>query len=295
MGLGTSVGVSSSLFHLSSLALDRLKFSHMYTTMGIVGIFIAARGAGLPISHILPVLTITITTTGLYILNDVFDLEIDRISHPERALPRGLISTRQATAAAVLLMAMGSAVAFWVNTTSGLFVGVIAIFGILYSAPPVRLRRFPVIPNAIIGLFVFLSFMAGTTFWGSQVTGELVLGGLLLWATFLCASNAKDLSDLEGDEGQGVKTLPLIFGEDQGFIITSMIVYSAFVFPIIFIILFDLNLIFIAPIIAFMLLEVYCLRRFWRIRETDEGMKWFGIGFAQFVAVQITLMIAALV
>lgn len=243
--------------------------------------------------HVLAVLSVTITTTGLYLINDVFDLEIDKISHPERALPQGLVSTSQASAAAVLMMVCGITFAFWINPTSGFLVATIALFGILYSVPPVRLRKFPVVPSAIIGLFVFLSFLSGTFFWYGPITGKLVFGGLWLWAMFLCCSMAKDLGDIEGDKVDGVQSLPLIVNEELAFKITSTIVCSAFLFPIIFILLFGLHLAFIAPILVFLVLEAYCQTKMYRTRGTTKFVRWFELGFLQFVGTQITLMVGA--
>jgi len=298
MGLGLGTGVSirnvgEALFPLASLAVERLKYSHMYTTMGLLGVLIAARGGSLPVLHVLPVLLITVTTTGLYMLNDVFDIEIDRVSHPERALPRGAVSAKVATVAALLLMCVGTILAFSVGVASGGLIAVIVLFGILYSAPPVRLRRFPVIPSAIIGLFVFLSFLAGTSFWQGTITGKLAFGALLLWAMFLCASTAKDLGDIQGDKVDGVKSLPLVFGLEGGFAVTAIVVCTAFIFPIIFLLLFDLNLAVLAPIVLFFLLEVHCLRKMHETRLTPEMHVWWERGFAPFVAVQAVLMLAA--
>jgi len=284
----------SSVAALSSLALDRFKYSHMYTTMGLLGVLIAARGTSLPVANLVCVVSITIATTGLYILNDVFDLEIDRVVHPERALPRGLLSVRQAALAAIVLMVIGPAVSFYVDLRSGVLVATVAVLGVLYSAPPVRLRRFPVIPSVIIGLFVLLSFLAGAMFSHRPLTGKLVFGALLLWALFLCCSMAKDLGQEEGDAVDGVRTLPLILGSDRAFILTSAIVCSSFVFAILFILLFDLHWILVGVTIMLMFLEAFSLRRFWRARRTMDAPKWYQRSFMVFVVLQLCLVGGAL-
>lgn len=295
LGTGVSIrNVGAALFPLASLAVERLKYSHMYTTMGLLGVFLAARGGSLPAIRVLPVIVITITTTGLYMLNDVFDIEIDKVSHPERALPRGLVSAGQTTVAAVLLMCVGTILAFSFSITSGGLVALIMLFGVLYSAPPVRLRRFPVLPSAIIGFFVFLSFLAGASFWQGAITGKLVFGALLLWAMFLCASTAKDLGDIQGDNVDGVKSLPLILGFEGAFRVTAAVVSTAFLFPALFLLLFDLSLAFLAPIVLFFLLEIHCLMKMYQTRLTPEMHMWWERGFGPFVGVQISLMLAAL-
>lgn len=295
MGTGFSIrDVGSSVLPLASLAVERLKYSHMYTTMGILGILIAARGGKLPVVHILPVISITITTTGLYMLNDVFDLEIDRVSHPERALPRGTVGVRQTTFTALLLMALGTILAFSFSVTSGILVALIMVFGVLYSAPPVRLRRFPIVPSAIIGFFVFLSFLAGISFREATLTGKLAFGAFLLWAMFLCASTAKDLADVQGDKVDRVRSLPLILGFERAFKVTSVVVCTGFVFPVLFLLLFGLNVGFLTLILLFLFVEVYCLRKMYQTRFAPEMHLWWERGFGPFVGVQLTLMVAAL-
>jgi len=293
LGTGVSVRIGY-LAPILSLAIQRFLYSHMYTTMGLLGLFIAARGMhGLNINHVLPIVSITITTTGLYVLNDVFDIEIDRISHPERALPQGRVSVPQALITAILLLAIGPVIAIWVSLTSGLLVGMIALCGIAYSVPPIRLRRFPVVPNGVIGFMVVLSFLAGASFWG-RITGKLAFGGLLLWALFLFHSPEKDLDQEEGDAVGGVKTLPVILGRQRAIKITSAMGLSAFVFPILFVLLFDLHLILVAAMVLLFLAEAYELRRFSLAPDPAAGRVWYLGLFGVFVVLQVLLLIGAL-
>ncbi len=279
---------------LFSLAVQRLVFSHLYTTMGLLGIFIAGRGIGIPIIHVLPVFAITITTTGIYLLNDVFDLEIDKIIHPERAMPRGTVNVRHASIVAVLLLTGGPLVAFSFNTVSGVLVAMIALVGVAYSVPPLRLRRFPVVPNGMIGLMVFLSFLAGTSFWHGPITGKLVFGGLLLWALVLLKSMEKDLGEEEGDAVGGVKTLPVILGGERAIKITAAMGLSSFIFPILFVLLFDLHWILVVAIVLFFIPEAYIFRGFCGTPGTATSKPSHVRLFMIFVAIQISLLVGAL-
>lgn len=290
-----SLRFASTVRPLLSLAVDRLKFSHMYTTMGLLGILVSTQETGLTILHVLYVLPITIVTTGLYILNDVFDIEIDRISHSDRALPRGDVSMRAAIVAGAFLIVVGTVAAFYLEVLAGFLVGTIGLFGVLYSVPPFRLRRFPVVPNVIIGFFVFLAFLAGYSYFETNIPSVVLLGAILLWAMFVGCSSAKDLGDVEGDEKAGVMTLPTMLGFGRGFRITSLLVYSAFSFPIIFVILLDFPKILIVPIVVFLITEIYVLEKFGRMHEEPEARKWYGAAFGQFVFVQVTLLVGALI
>ena len=56
---------------------------------------------------------------GGVVLNDVFDLEVDRKERPERPIPKGIVSQKNAAIFGVLLLVIGVLLAFWVNKLSG--------------------------------------------------------------------------------------------------------------------------------------------------------------------------------
>ncbi len=69
------------------------------------------------------ILYLVLASVSLYasgvVLNDVFDREVDRIERPERPIPSGLISVRNATIFGILLMIIGICFAFLINPLSG--------------------------------------------------------------------------------------------------------------------------------------------------------------------------------
>ncbi len=307
MGIAASARLGSVTL-IFNMVFERLIPSHMYASMALLGVFLASRGLGLSLSDVLPVLTIACTAMGVYVINDVCDLEIDRISHPERSLPQGKVTIRQAQILGALLLAMGPAIAFAVNRIAGMMVGMITVTGIAYSVPPVRLRRYPVVPNMMLGLGVLFAFLAGVAF-RAPLDGKAVFGGLLLWAFFSFQSFVKDIEQGEGDAAGGAMTLPLVLGPERALKVTAVVALSTAVFPILFIMLFDLNWLFAAAIILLYVAEGYGLRRYAesrrdsRAEQRESGkvldrplldpllMKVMGC----FLGMQLTLLVAALV
>jgi len=169
----------------------------------------------------------------------------------------------------------------------------IGLWGVLYSVPPVRLRRFPVVPNGVIGFMVLLSFLAGVSF-TAEVTGKTVFGGLLLWALFLLHSLEKDLGQEEGDAANGVQTLPVILGSDTATKVTSALGLSAFIFPAIFVFVFDLHWVLYLILGALLLLEAFFLRRLYYSQGTSASGTWYLRIFGVFVALQLVLLAGAL-
>ena len=82
-------------------------------------------------------LLLCISTAGLYgggvAFNDIFDADLDRVERPERPIPSGVISRKEAVVFASLLLLMGILMAFLVNPTSGLLAIFIALAALTYN------------------------------------------------------------------------------------------------------------------------------------------------------------------
>lgn len=91
---------------------------------------------GFPIPW-LSIILLAASTACLYgggiVFNDVFDADLDKIERPERAIPSGIISLRNATLLGGLLLFAGIAFAALNSLTSGLLALLVAVFALLYN------------------------------------------------------------------------------------------------------------------------------------------------------------------
>jgi 4-hydroxybenzoate polyprenyltransferase len=150
-------------------------------------------------------------------LNQIFDLEIDRINKPKRPLPSGRLSLREAwvftgvTFAAAWMLAWlvaprGRHECFW------LVVAATAITS-LYSVPPFRTKRLGIWANVTIA--IPRGAMLKVAGWSSVKT---IVGiepwyiGAIFGLFLLGATTTKDFADMEGDRLGGCRTLPIQFG-----------------------------------------------------------------------------------
>ena len=105
----------------------------------LAGITISGFFTGFTFSQdkILPVLLLCLSTIGLYgggiVFNDVFDAELDKIERPERPIPSGLISTREASWLGGLLLLGGIISAALVSYISGILALSIALAALFYD------------------------------------------------------------------------------------------------------------------------------------------------------------------
>jgi 4-hydroxybenzoate polyprenyltransferase len=89
------------------------------------------------VQNLVPVLLLCLSTIGLYgggvVFNDVFDAELDSVERPERPIPSGLISKKEATTLGAVLLTAGIILAFLVSTISGLLAFCITVSALVYN------------------------------------------------------------------------------------------------------------------------------------------------------------------
>ena len=87
--------------------------------------------------EILPVFLLCISTIGLYgggiVFNDVFDADLDKVERPERAIPSGAISKKEATLLGIILLSIGCWAAFAFSVRSGIIAFLILVFALVYN------------------------------------------------------------------------------------------------------------------------------------------------------------------
>jgi hypothetical protein len=102
---------------------------------------------------------------GGVVLNDVLDLETDRLERPERPLPTGIVQVRLAAWFAVSLLLLGIVLAHLVTTLSGLIATILAISIVLYDA---WFKKFTFLGPLNMGLCRGLNLCLGLSLFGSE-------------------------------------------------------------------------------------------------------------------------------
>ena len=70
---------------------------------------------------------------GGVVFNDVFDAELDKIERPERAIPSGRVTVKEATLLGIILLMIGISTSFLVNIFSGSIATAIAAAALIYD------------------------------------------------------------------------------------------------------------------------------------------------------------------
>ena len=160
------------------------------------------------------------------IINDIYDIEIDKVNQPERPLAKQIISINSALSLSLILLLIG--------LTSSLLISyyniiITAIFSFLSWFYNIWGKKQGIIGNSIVASSMSIPFI-----FGGIITGNI---SLLVWSISLIAFLSgmgreiiKTIADVEGDKIKGVKSVSIQFGSRNamliacGFIIISILI-----------------------------------------------------------------------
>jgi geranylgeranylglycerol-phosphate geranylgeranyltransferase len=244
--------------------LDYIKVTvpeHM--SLAIAGAFIgiAISGGVIDINAFLAFASLMLLVGGFNTFNGVTDFKIDLINKPYRPIPSGKITRRNASLFSLLLYFVGLVIAF--NLTPQYFViySIATILSILYSLPPIRLRkRFLINSFSVTILYGLLCPLAGWSLMPVNPVPIFMLIFLLLFGFGL--SITRDFEDYMGDKIYSNKTIPVLFGTKGSVFITSSTLIVSFLYLFLSISMGLLNqrfviIIILLPAFLFLIYKMY--------------------------------------
>ncbi|XP_024029410.1 homogentisate solanesyltransferase, chloroplastic-like isoform X2 [Morus notabilis] len=153
-------------------------------------------------------------------LNQIFDIEIDRMNKPYLPLPAGDLSLKQAWFVTIFSVSTGLLILWLVNAdliTTCLY-SVCILLAILYSVPPFRVKRNPVATAILLPLTSFCQnigiFYATKTSLGLPFQWSPPDVFIMTYSTlfFFVVCLIKDIPDVEGDKKYNIQTFAAKFG-----------------------------------------------------------------------------------
>jgi geranylgeranylglycerol-phosphate geranylgeranyltransferase len=141
-------------------------------------------------------------------VNDYCDAEIDTINRPNRPIPKGLISRRQALRFAIFLFILGSLSVIPIWTIELLVIMGIAMILLIAYSTYFKVR--PFLGNGIVSLILGMAFLFAASIYGDIRRG--IVPFFLAFGFNLVREIVKDIQDIAGDRDQGARTIPLKYG-----------------------------------------------------------------------------------
>ncbi|MEL6865384.1 MAG: homogentisate phytyltransferase [Bacteroidota bacterium] len=208
--------------------LQFIRFSRLHTIVGtslsIVVLYLIALSFSDYSDWHLDLLALTLISclgANIYIvgLNQITDVEIDRINKPYLPLASGYYSIQQGWWIVGISVALSLIIALYVGQYLLWTVVLSLILGTSYSLPPIRLKRFTfwaafciiAVRGLIVNTLLFLNFH-------SQINGQhqlpmiIILLTISIFVLSIIIAWFKDIPDMEGDQLYKIRTLTLRFG-----------------------------------------------------------------------------------
>jgi len=166
-------------------------------------------------------------------LNQVTDLEADRINKPDRPIPAGRVSGEEALRLSGWLYVAAFLLATPVGPQCTLLAGSAAVLTVLYSAPPFRLKAVPYLANLVIavprGVLLKVAGWSCVRDFGRMEPWYI---GAIFGLFLLGATTTKDFADIRGDRAAGFRTLPVVLGTRRAAWLTApFLVLPFFLIP----------------------------------------------------------------
>lgn len=157
------------------------------------------------LTFLLTGLTAFFITFGANTINDIFDMEIDRINRPDRPIPSGKVSVRKAWIIGIATSLLGILPNFFLSPTNLVIACTALLLVILYT--PLFKKRF-LLGNMVVAIVTALAFP-----YGAATVGEWEKGlypALIAFLIHLIRELVKDAEDREGDLANQARTVAIV-------------------------------------------------------------------------------------
>jgi 4-hydroxybenzoate polyprenyltransferase len=224
-------------------------------------------------------------------LNDIFDLDVDRINHPgarDRPLVTGEATQRQLIAVAIAVALIALLAGSVVGVAGTILITVSLLLNVAYSVPPVRLCSRPLAAPLVLAFaYVVLPYGLGMVAAGltpgsmdARVMGcfvVLFIGRMLL----------KDFRDRAGDAAFGKRTFLLTYGKPAtlGVVLSCVLAGDALLLTVV-----PRNTVLLLVVEGYFAGVLFQLYRLWRASERAAEQMAIALGARMGNAVVLTLL-----
>ncbi len=187
----------------------------LFVLVVLLGGWLAAGESALAAPYLRPLLFAAMSAAcvgaAANVINDVYDVEIDRENRPDRPLAAGVVTPRGAWIFWAVLTLAGVAAGFVASPVHGVVAAAITALLWAYAA---RLKRVPALGHVIVGAVVGLGLLFGAmAIAPAAVSGPRVIAGAGLAALLVAVREVvKAIPDVAGDSAHGAATLPVVAG-----------------------------------------------------------------------------------
>jgi len=150
-------------------------------------------------------------------LNDYIDADIDRTAHPDRPVPKGLLTPLQARNAGILMLTLSCILSL--ITMDAVCIAIVILACILMAMYELTLKQRGFVGNIVIALLTGMVFLLAGAIVGDAMTNIAIAGMAALVS--VGREISKDIEDMDSDKGCR-KTLPMSIGIKNASVIAAI-------------------------------------------------------------------------
>jgi len=172
--------------------------------------------------------TICIAAGG-YVINDIYDIETDKINKPNRLIINKYITEKNGTTLFIVLNIIGVGLGFYLSNGIGKseFFAIFFVASALLYIYSSSLKQIAIVGNVVVSLVVSLSILLVGIFEllpainannkAVQITFFKIIIDYAIFAFMinLVRELVKDMEDMDGDSKLGIQTLPVLIGRER--------------------------------------------------------------------------------
>jgi geranylgeranylglycerol-phosphate geranylgeranyltransferase len=197
------------------------------------------------------------------IINDYYDIEVDKINRPSRPLPSGKMSSRSAISLSLILLVIGTFSALLINVMAVAISSLYAILSWIYNF---RAKAYGVAGNTIVASSLAIPFIYGSVVVSSEVFSSLLL--FMASTSFLAGVGreiVKAMADTVGDSKRRVRSYAILHGMKSAAVVGAIFFLSAVAISLLPILSNQANQLYrvgvIIPDILFIFLAISIVKR----------------------------------
>ena len=230
----------------------------VFLTVMVAG-FICSNNNEILFQIFLAAFSASVIAAGGYIINDIFDIQIDRVNRPDRPLVSGKITIQSAIVYYISFSVTGLILAILINYTAFIIAVLAFLLLFIYSY---KFKSVTLFSNFSIALLTGLTFIYGGVS-VNNISYAIIPALFALLINFI-REIIKDMEDIRGDSKNGIKTFPSKFGfsftKNFIVIISSLLILFTcypYIFRLYKIEYFIIVMSIVNPILVYVLVSIY--------------------------------------
>jgi 4-hydroxybenzoate polyprenyltransferase len=195
----------------------------------LIGSFLASRQGNFTMDLVWGLVIYTCVLGGVYILNQIMDIETDRLNKKLFILSGGYVTIKAAYVELAVLWILAVVLSIRFGAVFTVLIIISILMGIAYSLPPVKLKGKPVLDTLSNGVgYGMINFAVGWLLlrefeW--HMFGQFVPYFLSISAVFINTT----IVDIEGDKMANEKTTGVFLGASLAHVVSMLVMSGAIV------------------------------------------------------------------